>query len=278
MVTNAMSAITSRSRRRDERGMRVILSHLVELLCTVRTCHQPLTRDGRSYVCANRHTFDLARSGYLNLLQPQDRKSKEAGDSAAAVQARRRFLDAGHAAPLLDVGCGEGHHLAAFRAAYEVEAHGVDLSAPAIDLAARRHRDCTWIVANADRFLPYGSASFHTVASITARLNPDEFRRVLAPGGTLLIAIPGADDLIELREAVLGEAIERDRIERTIAMFGAFTLKARHSVRHVATLGREAIVDVLTSSYRGLRARERERLESLASMEVTMSRDLLLFE
>ncbi|HEX8171989.1 MAG TPA: methyltransferase domain-containing protein [Thermoanaerobaculia bacterium] len=274
--------------------MRVILSHLVELLCTVRTCHQPLTRDGRSYVCANRHSFDLARSGYLNLLQPQDRKSKEAGDSAAAVQARRRFLDAGHAAPLvraivqavplargaplLDVGCGEGHHLAAFRAAYEVDAHGVDLSVPAIDLAARRHRDCTWIVGNADRFLPYGSASFHTVASITARLNPDEFRRVLAPGGTLLIAIPGADDLLELREAVLGEAIERDRIERTIAMFGAFTLKSQHSVRHVATLQREAIVDVLTSSYRGLRARERERLESLASMEVTMSRDLLLFE
>lgn len=268
------------------------------LLCTVRTCHQPLLRpaDGTAQrlVCANNHSFDVARSGYVNLLQPQDRRSKSPGDTAEAVAARRRFLDRGFAAPLvdaivnalpiqagealLDAGCGEGHHLGAFKAAYGVDAHGVDISVPAIEAAAKRYRDCTWVVANADRFIPYADGSFAGVATITARLNPDEFRRVLAPGGRLLVVIPGADDLIELREAVQGEAVERDRRERTIAMFATrFELERSESVAIEAKLDREAITDVMESSYRGLRARERERLAALGEMTVTLSRDLLVF-
>jgi 23S rRNA (guanine745-N1)-methyltransferase len=264
------------------------------LICTVRDCRLPLLLEERRYVCANQHAFDVARSGYVNLLQPQDKRSKTPGDTPDAVSARRRFLDRGHAAPLvdaivhalplragqtmLDAGCGEGHHLAAFRRAYGVEAHGVDISVPAIELAAKRYRDCSWIVANADRFLPYADASFHAVASITARMNPEEFRRVLAPSGALLIVIPGADDLLELREAILGERIERDRVERTIETFAPlFTLEKQQHITHVAQLDRESMLDVMSSSYRGLRTREREKLETLDAMDVTLSRDVLLF-
>lgn len=137
-------------------------------------------------------------------------------------------------------------------------------------------------MANADRFLPYADASFDAVASITARLSVDEFHRVLKADGTLLIAIPGADDLIELREAVQGERVERDRVERTIDLFASkFALQHHELVRHVARLDRESIQDVLTSTYRGVRKSERERLEALRSsnetMDVTLARDLLLF-
>jgi 23S rRNA (guanine745-N1)-methyltransferase len=264
------------------------------LLCTVRDCRAPLVLEERRYVCANAHAFDVARSGYVNLLQPQDKRSKTPGDTPEAVAARRRFLERGHATPLvdaivralplregdalLDAGCGEGHHLAAFRRAYGVDAHGTDISVPAIELAARRYRDCSWVVANADRFLPYADGSFHAVASITARMNPEEFRRVLMPEGTVLVVIPGADDLIELRAAILGERIERDRVERTVATFApSFTLARHERIAHVAMLDRESMLDVMSSSYRGLRAREREKLEALDAMEVTLSRDVLLF-
>ena len=264
------------------------------LLCPVRNCRQPLERAGRSYRCANRHSFDVARSGYVNLLQPQDRKSKSPGDTAEAVAARRRFFEGGHVQPLvdaivralplgagdalLDVECGEGHHLEAFRAAYGVEGWGVDISVPAIELAAKKYRQCGWVVANADRFLPFADGAFAAVTSITARMNPEEFRRVLAPGGALLVVLPGADDLIELREAVLGEGVERDRVERTRAAFAPlFTLERHETLRHTAALGREAMHDVMASSYRGLRTRERERLENLQPMQVTLARDLLLF-
>ena len=254
------------------------------LLCTVRGCAQPLAKGGNRFACANRHSFDLARSGYLNLLQPQDRRSRNPGDSKEAVAARRRFLDAGHAAPLLapmrallgrperllDAGCGEGHYLAAFEAPI---AHGVDISVPAIDAAAKRHRQCFFVVANADRFLPYADASFDAVMSITARVNGPEFRRVLRDDGQLLVALPGPDDLIELREAILGDA---KTIERSVTL-PELTLVRREKVRHVARLDLGAIRDVMTSSYRAMRTRERERMERLSAMDVTLSRDLLLF-
>lgn len=267
-------------------------------LCTVRNCRQPLLRPAegteRRLVCSNGHSFDIARSGYFNLLQPQDRRSKSPGDTPEAVASRRRFLDRGFAEPLvraivdalpmkagdalLDAGCGEGHHTDAFRRAYDVDAHGVDISVPAIEAAAKRYRDCTWVVANADRFLPYADGSFNAVTSITARLNPAEFRRVLASDGTLLIAIPGADDLVELREAIQGERVERDRVDRTVEMFAPqFEVERSETVAHKVTLDREAMIDVMSSSYRGLRTRERERLEQLEPMDVTLARDLLWF-
>lgn len=264
------------------------------MLCTVRTCHEPLATGDRRAVCPRGHSFDRARSGYWNLLQPQDRKSKTPGDSADAVAARRRFLDRGHAdllhqslvqalAPasprtLLDVGCGEGFHLGGFRRDLGVEAHGVDLSLPAIELAAKRHRDCTFVIANADRFLPFEDRRFDAVTSITARMTPDEFHRVLAPHGTLLIAIPAADDLIELRALVLGAGEERDRVERTVETFAErFELTGQKIFRQRLAFDREAIHDVMSSSYRGLRASERDRLAALDAMDVTSSRDLLLF-
>jgi len=274
-----------------------------------------LTAEQRRYRCANGHSFDVARSGYLNLLQPQDRRSANPGDTPAAVAARRRFLDQ-HGSPvdlhrwfpdaatLLDVGCGEGHHLGGLMSSPRVgsgdeagkdlepredladkpsgpgplERHGTDISIPAIDAAARRHREAFFVVANADRFLPYADGSFDAVASITARMNPPEFRRVLAPSGRLLVALPAPDDLLELRTAILGGNDERDRVPRTLEQFDAlFTLEHRERVAQRALLDRASIEDVMTSSYRGLRNRERERMAAIDAMEVTMSRDVLLF-
>jgi 23S rRNA (guanine745-N1)-methyltransferase len=249
--------------------------------------------DGR-VACARRHSFDVARSGYINLLQPQDRKSPRPGDRADIRAARRRFLARGFETPLteailalltldpddavLEVGCGEGHYLAAIAARFGCEGYGLDISVTAIDAAARRHPALHWVVANGDRSLPYADASFRVVASVTARRNVAEFRRVLRDDGTLVVVVPAPDDLIELRTAILGEGIARDRVAGTRTSFAPFFTLARHErIRHVARLDPGSIRDAMTASYRALRASQRTRLAALADLDVTLSRDALLF-
>jgi 23S rRNA (guanine745-N1)-methyltransferase len=179
---------------------------------------------------------------------------------------------------VLDVGCGDGDQLAVIAERFGCEAHGVDISVAAIDAAARRYPRLRWVVANADRFLPYAHASFRAVVSITARMNAPEFRRVLRADGTLLVAVPAPDDLVELRAAVLGEGVLRDRVERTIETFGPrFTLERHERIHHAARLDAAAVADVMTSAYRALRAKERARLAAIGDIDVTQSRDVLLF-
>jgi 23S rRNA (guanine745-N1)-methyltransferase len=254
------------------------------LVCTVRGCGAPLTLSPNRHTlnCPRGHSFDIARSGYINLLQPQDRRSRKPGDTPAAVSARRQLHDLGVTKPLLDAigevsapsrddvvldaGCGDGFYLAHLARRIGFQAHGVDLSTAAADSAARHFPECEWIVANADRFVPYRDESFSLVWSITARMNSPEFRRVLRPDGRLLIAIPAPDDLIELR------GVGRDRVERTVATFASeFSLIGQRRATTTAQLDAAAVQDVLVSIYRPLRSRPVE------AMRVTSSIDLLLF-
>lgn len=252
------------------------------LLCPVRDCHMALARAERRLLCPSGHSFDVARSGYINLLQPQERRSKRPGDSVAAVAARRRLHDRGVTEPLLhavagmmaacpsdivlDAGCGDGFYLGALARQIGFDAHGVDISTPAVDAAARRYPGCEWIVANADRFLPYRDHSFSIVLSITARMNAGEFRRVLRDDGSLLVALPAPEDLIEIRGA------GRDRVARTVETFARdFTLVDQRRVAVAADLDSAAVHDVLLSIYRPMRAQPAE------AMRVTFSLDLLRF-
>ena len=241
-----------------------------------------LARGDRRLVCPRAHSFDLARSGYINLLQPQDKRSKQPGDTTDAVAGRRRLHDRGVTAPLLaaiadlsapgssdivlDAGCGDGFYLGTLAQQFGCEGHGVDISVPAIDAAARRYPACQWIVANADRFVPFAAQSFSLLLSITARMNPAEFHRVLRPEGRLLVAIPAPDDLIELR------CTGRDRIARTLETFAPhFTLTAQRRITTTAGLDAAAVQDILHSIYRPRHAKPIE------ATQVTLSLDLLLF-
>ncbi len=83
------------------------------LQCPV--CGEPLTRAEKSLICANRHTFDLSKSGYVNLLPPGKGKNAHTGDDKGMVDARVNFLKRGFynnisdtAAALVAEYCGGG--------------------------------------------------------------------------------------------------------------------------------------------------------------------------
>ncbi len=214
-------------------------------------------RTGTAWRCEAGHTFDIARRGYVNLLQPTDRKSLDAGDTRAAVEARAHLVAAGVGGALLerfigqaesavrataalagrespadmtapvvvDLGSGSGETLAALARRRPIVGIGIDLSTAAAEHAARHARTLvteaappiTWVVANADRRLPLLDASVDLVLSQQGRRNPVECARVLKPGGHLLVSVPAVDDLVELREAVQGAGGERNRMEAVVA-------------------------------------------------------------
>ena len=160
----------------------------------------------------------------------------------------------------------DGFYLGSLARQTGFDAHGVDISIPAVDAAARRFPGCEWIVANADRFVPYADRSFSIVLSITARMSAGEFRRVLRDDGHLLVALPAPDDLIELR------GTGRDRVAHTVETFAHhFTLVDRHRASTAADLDAAAVHDVRLSIYRPMGSRPAE------TMRVTFGLDLLLF-
>jgi 23S rRNA (guanine745-N1)-methyltransferase len=282
------------------RALRAVPSadvHPLPLACTVRGCGRPLERVERRFACAKRHTYDVARSGYVNLLQPQDRRSAAPGDSSTAVEARAALLADGVGRALLraaaervaalhlpphpvcaELGCGGGDALAAVAAARPLAGIGIDLSTAAADRAARRHPTLAWVVANADRRLPLLDGRVDLVLSLHGRRNPAECARVLAPGGFLLVAIPAPDDLIELRTLVQGQGVARDRSVSLIAGHAPFfTVQNRAIVRERPRLPRASLFQLLRGTYRGARGDAADRLRMVTRMDVTFASEILLF-
>ena len=267
------------------------------LVCPVRGCGEILNWEPARALCARGHLFDRAKSGYCNLLQVQDRKSKHPGDSKAAVMARRRSLGRGLGEALrdalgdclgawgvppgavaLDAGCGEGYYLEAMSSRFALEGWGVDISTPAIEAAARAYPQQRWVVANADRGMPFADGCFDLITSITARKNPQEFRRLLAPGGHLLVAVAHEDDQKELRGALFGEVPESDRAGATVTAFDAlFELEDERVVSTQACLDPAGLKDLLLGSYRGERFSAQEALAGLTALTVTLSYRVLSF-
>ena len=260
----------------------------------MRGCGLPLTRRDRALVCSAGHTFDIARSGYINLLQPQDRRSLSAGDSKAAVDARaaldrtgveRFVIDAVihtiatlplPAKPVVvDLGSGTGEMLGGLAKARPVEGIGIDLSVPAVELSARRFPSLIWVVANADRRLPLLDGSVDAVLSIHGRRNPAECSRVLKERGVLIVVLPAPDDLIELRTLVQGTGIERDRVDGMLTEHQPFfTMLERRDVRETVELDRPSLLNLLSGTYRGARFKLWERVDAMERMDVTLSSEM----
>lgn len=262
----------------------------------MRACGQPLARQERAFVCPRGHAFDLARRGYVNLLQPQDRKAREPGDARAMVEARAALFAAGvgqalvdevvrhvgamglpPGAVVVDLGSGSGDPLGALAAAQPIVGIGIDVSAAAAAHAARRFPDLTWVVANADRRLPILDRSADVLMSLHGRRNPSECLRVLKTGGRLVVAVPAPDDLLELRELVQGARLERDRTDAVLADHPPpFFVRDRFTVRETHRLERESLLQLLRATYRGARASSAPRVEALTALEVTFASDVLV--
>lgn len=190
-------------------------------ICPV--CGKKLDISGNSYVCEKGHSFDKARSGYVNLLLSKHMGKTVHGDNKLMVQARRNFLDKGYYSPLcealcddvceylsgqtiIDAGCGEGYYTSAIidklsERKITADVCGIDISKAAVEYSSKRCKTAELAVASVFH-IPVGDSSCDMLVTLFAPYCGEEFRRVLRKGGIMIMAIPSAEHLWELKKAI----------------------------------------------------------------------------
>lgn len=211
-------------------------------------CHEPLVCEGKYYQCPHHHTFDIAKSGYVNL----SRKQKAGGDNKLMVQARSEFLESGYYAFLrtklieilsqmkpkeyLDLGCGQGYYTSKL-AKFAIHPYGIDLSVPAITHAAKHDKKTQYIVGSIYD-LPFEDASMDMLTSIFTPIPAKEASRVLKENARLITVTPGKMHHVELKE----QLYENVRLNPPLKPVEGFELEDQieisqvHHVEDVMTL------------------------------------------
>ncbi|MFI5777900.1 putative RNA methyltransferase [Nocardia sp. NPDC051570] len=225
-------------------------------------CGDTLTVRDRSLVCARRHSFDIARQGYVSLLTGAS--TKMSGDTAAMLDARAAFQGERHFAPiadalvaaviatasppraLLEIGSGTGYYLAAaLDAAPDADGIALDVAKPAARRGARAHPRAAAVLADAWRGLPVRDSALTHVLSVFAPRNPDEVARVLAPDGHFVVVTPTHRHLAELIEPLGMVSVDSAKDDRLAdALSGRFDRLDSTLVEYPMRLGRTDIGNV----------------------------------
>jgi len=173
------------------------------------------------------HAFDIARQGYVDLSGGH----RVVGDSASMVAAREAFLGAGHFDVIaeavrtaagegdgcvVEVGAGTGYYLDRARAGRDGVA--LDSSRYAARRAARAGLGA--VVCDVWRPWPLRDAVAAAVLCVFAPRNASEMRRVLAPGGVIVVVTPTPRHLAELVRPLGLVRVDERKPERLSAALG----------------------------------------------------------
>ncbi|VMA29166.1 23S_rRNA m1G745 methyltransferase [Streptococcus pneumoniae] len=189
-------------------------------------CQENLTLLETNFKCCNRHSFDLAKFGYVNLV-PQIKQS--ANYDKENFQNRQQILEAGFyqaildavsdllassktTTTILDIGCGEGFYSRKLQESHsEKTFYAFDISKDSVQIAAKSEPNwaVNWFVGDLAR-LPIKDANMDILLDIFSPANYGEFRRVLSKDGILIKVIPTESHLKEIRQRVQDQLTNKE--------------------------------------------------------------------
>lgn len=176
-------------------------------------CQFPLFYMMTTLQCKNRHSFDIAKTGYVNLA-PQAKPSNKY--DKASFRHRQTILDKGYYQHiydailqlverynlkiLLDVGCGEGYYARNLAKDTSAKLLAFDLSKDSILQASKleKSKQVNWFVGDLTQ-LPVKTEAIDGILDIFSPAHYDEFRRVLKKEGYVIKVLPGLKHLVEFR-------------------------------------------------------------------------------
>lgn len=263
------------------------------------SCRAKLRKDGAALKCENGHSFDIASSGYCNLLLGS-KAGDFKGDSREMVAARRRFLDTGAYEKLrdavcetvpellpeghvnvIDCGCGEGYYTRAVAESIlgsgrTLTMIGADISKSATQYAAKRDKNTSYITASSYH-MPVEDHCADLILSLFAPAPAEELARMLKDGGTVLQVVPGNEHLWELKQAVYNEPYLNREDKHTLE---GFTPVERKKLMYEAEIHGTELIEALFSMTPYVHRTPREgmeRLKKLNDIKLTLSFVLLSF-
>ncbi|HGR5085071.1 TPA: putative RNA methyltransferase [Streptococcus pneumoniae] len=189
-------------------------------------CQENLTLLETNFKCCNRHSFDLAKFGYVNLA-PQIKQS--ANYNKENFQNRQQILEAGFyqaildavsdllassktTTTILDIGCGERFYSRKLQESHsEKTFYAFDISKDSVQIAAKSEPNwaVNWFVGDLAR-LPIKDANMDILLDIFSPANYGEFRRVLSKDGILIKVIPTENHLKEIRQRVQDQLTNKE--------------------------------------------------------------------
>lgn len=189
-------------------------------------CKLDLQKFNNTYKCSNNHSFDLASSGYANLILANKKRSNNSGDNKIQVNARKEFLNKGHYnflleeivkelkdfnnINILDIGCGEGYYtnkLKQHNSTFNI--YGLDISKEAIKKASKLNNQINWLVASSSN-IPIKDSAIDVIIQNFAPHNIDEYKRVLKEHGFLITITPAKKHLYQLKQLMYKDVYLND--------------------------------------------------------------------
>ena len=251
-----------------------------------------------SYRCPENHSYDMAKSGYVNLLLANQKRTKNPGYNKEMIQARRRFFAKGYydcigtqlidalqrsipqlcrrqSVQILDVGCADGYLSDQIYQRWPNPAQmwGIDLSKIAIQYAAQSYPKINFAVGNAYH-LPVLPNSVDLIIQILAPTNEAEYARVLKKDGFLVTITPNTEHLWAIKEQIY----ETPNKHQPKALdFTHFVLQDKAMINDRICLEEQSDIQSIfrmTPYYWRVSQTARERVESLHRLETEI--DLLV--
>lgn len=254
------------------------------LICPI--CKEELIKTDKKETCINKHSFDYAKEGYINL--HISKNSKNPGDDKVMVNSRREFLDKGfyeeistevnkillsfkeEQGKILDIGAGEGYYTNRMEETLEQEVYALDISKEAVKKGAKTYKKIHWFVASGLEE-PFKNKSFKFLTVLFSKLFPQEFYRVLEDKGYLIVVSPNKEHLVDIKKVVY-PMVKYENIEPVKELESHFDLVKRENLFYKKTIYGQDIKNLFhMTPYRWKSPKEGvERLEKLKELEVTV--------
>lgn len=264
---------------------------MTNIICPV--CGKSLHKENRSYKCENRHCFDEAKEGYVNLLVGS-KSGSLIGDNKDMAKSRHDFLSKGYFTPLADeivkivresekenpalcdICCGEGWYGDYIKNAISCSMVGFDISKEMVRLAGKRHNDITYFVANLSK-IPLKSESIDIAFHLFAPFHESEFSRIMKKDGLIITAVAGENHLFELKEILYDSPYKNDEQSPKTE---TLTLKEKRKVIKKIHLESKDDIDALfkmTPYYYHTSEKDKAKLDSHSELDVTVEFAIYVF-